>query len=79
MVPLVVALFFTWGFSTVLVDTLIPKLKALFALSYAEVMLTQFAFFLSYFIFSLPAAWLLAKIGYMRGIVVGLGLWLSAA
>jgi FHS family L-fucose permease-like MFS transporter len=52
-------LFFTWGFATVLVDTLIPKLKALFALSYAEVMLTQFAFFLAYLVASLPSSLIL--------------------
>lgn len=72
MTILVVSLFFAWGFLTVLNDTLIPKLKALFALDYAEVMLTQFAFFLSYFILSLPAASLLSRIGYLRSIVIGL-------
>jgi FHS family L-fucose permease-like MFS transporter len=72
VVALVVGLFFIWGFSTVIVDTLIPKLKAMFDLSYTEVMLSQFAFFLSYFIFSLPAAALLDRIGYFRCIVVGL-------
>jgi FHS family L-fucose permease-like MFS transporter len=72
MVALVVALFFIWGFSTVIIDTLIPKLKAMFDLTYAEVMLSQFAFFLSYFIFSLPAAALLDRIGYFRCIVTGL-------
>ena len=73
-VPLVVALFFIWGFCTVLVDTLIPKLKALFSLSYAEVMLTQFCFFLAYLVFSVPAAKLLTRIGYTRLVVAGLGL-----
>lgn len=72
VVALVVGLFFIWGFSTVIVDTLIPKLKAMFDLSYTEVMLSQFAFFLSYFIFSLPAAALLDRIGYFRCIVTGL-------
>lgn len=70
--PLVVVLFFAWGFATVLIDSLIPKLKALFTLSYAEVMLTQFAFFLAYFLCSIPAGWLLARIGYLRAIVGGL-------
>ena len=65
-------LFFLWGFATVLIDILIPKLKGLFALGYAEVMLTQFAFFLGYLVFSLPAGALVSRIGYMRGIVVGL-------
>jgi FHS family L-fucose permease-like MFS transporter len=72
VVVLVVALFFIWGFSTVIIDTLIPKLKEIFALSYTEVLLSQFAFFLSYFIFSLPAAALLDRIGYFRCIVTGL-------
>lgn len=70
--PLVVMLFFAWGFATVLIDTLIPKLKGLFSLSYTEAMLTQFAFFLGYLVFSLPASMLLARIGYFRQIVTGL-------
>ncbi len=74
MVPLVVTLFFAWGFATVLVDTLIPKLKALFALNYAEVMLTQFCFFIAYLVVSVPAGALIARIGYLRGIVAGLSL-----
>jgi FHS family L-fucose permease-like MFS transporter len=73
-VPLVVALFFIWGFCTVLVDTLIPKLKGLFALSYTEVMLTQFCFFLAYLVVSIPAAKLLMRVGYTRLVVAGLGL-----
>jgi MFS transporter, FHS family, L-fucose permease len=47
-------LFFMWGFLTVLNDILVPHLKAIFDLNYAEVMLIQFAFFSSYFIFALP-------------------------
>ena len=70
--PLVVMLFFAWGFATVLIDTLIPKLKGLFQLSYTEAMLTQFAFFVGYLVFSIPASVLLARIGYFRQIVLGL-------
>ncbi|KAF0185251.1 MAG: sugar MFS transporter [Hyphomonadaceae bacterium] len=65
-------LFFLWGFATVLIDILVPKLKGLFTLSYTEAMLTQFAFFIGYFVFSLPAGVIVGRIGYMRGIVVGL-------
>ena len=72
MAPLVTSLFFAWGFSTALNDILVPKLKALFALDYAEVMLTQFCFFTAYFLMSWPAAKIIARLGYMRGIVVGL-------
>ncbi|HEX4191481.1 MAG TPA: sugar MFS transporter, partial [Stellaceae bacterium] len=72
LVALVVALFFLWGFATVLVDTLVPKLKASFSLSYAEVMLTQFSFFIAYLVVSLPAGALIARIGYIHGAIVGL-------
>ena len=72
MAGLVVSLFFTWGFITVLNDPLIAKLKGLFALNYAEAMLTQFAFFLGYFIFSAPAGAILGRFGYVRSIVLGL-------
>ncbi|MEJ0048893.1 MAG: MFS transporter [Rhodospirillales bacterium] len=72
LLALMMAMFFAFGFCTVLVDTLIPKLKAMFSLSYAEVMLTQFCFFGAYFIVSAPAGWLLGRIGYLRGITVGL-------
>lgn len=65
-------LFFLWGFATVLIDILVPKLKSLFTLGYAEAMLTQFAFFIGYFVFSLPAGAIVSRIGYMRGIVAGL-------
>lgn len=65
-------LFFLWGFATVLIDILAPKLKGLFTLSYTEAMLTQFAFFIGYFVFSLPAGAIVSRVGYMRGIVIGL-------
>src|ERR1700688_5298726 len=68
----VFALFFAFGGITSLNDVLIPKLKALFTLKYGEVMLVQFAFFVAYFIISIPAAALVRRIGYMRSAVVGL-------
>ena len=66
------SMFFAFGFCTVLVDTLIPKLRAMFALNYAEAMLTQFCFFGAYFIISAPAGWLMNRIGYLRGMIAGL-------
>ncbi len=72
MIPLVIFLFFAWGFTTSLNDPLIAKLKGLFSLSYTEVMLTQFAFFLGYFVFSVPAGIVLNKLGYIRTIATGL-------
>jgi FHS family L-fucose permease-like MFS transporter len=79
LVWLVIGLFFIWGGATSLNDILIPKLKGLFSLTYAEVMLTQFAFFMAYFIVSVPAGTLVARIGYVRGLVVGLAIMAAGA
>src|SRR6202789_2703114 len=68
----VFALFFFFGGITSLNDVIIPKLKGLFTLSYAEVMTVQSAFFGAYFVISLPAAAVVRRIGYMRSAVVGL-------
>jgi FHS family L-fucose permease-like MFS transporter len=68
----VTTLFFMWGFLTCLNDILVPHLKSIFDLSYAKIMLIQFAFFGAYFIFSLPSAKLVDWIGYQRSMVMGL-------
>jgi len=68
----VFGLFFIFGGITSLNDVLIPKLKSLFALSYADAMLVQSAFFAAYFIVSLPAAAIVARIGYLRTATLGL-------
>lgn len=73
LLALIILMFFCWGFATVLLDTLVPKLKATFSLSYAEVLLTQFSFFLGYLVFSLPSSRLVARLGYMNSLVAGLG------
>lgn len=69
----VTTLFFMWGFVTATIDPLVPSVRSVFSLSYAESMLTQFAFFMAYGIVSLPAAWVLERLGYARTIVLSLG------
>jgi FHS family L-fucose permease-like MFS transporter len=66
------SLFFIWGFITCLNDILIPHLKNVFSLNYTQAMLIQFCFFGAYFVMSLPAGALVHRIGYKRGLVVGL-------
>ena len=66
------ALFFMVGFLTCLNDVVIPHLKSIFELNYAEALLVQFAFFSSYFIFSYPGGKLVERVGYKRAMVVGL-------
>jgi FHS family L-fucose permease-like MFS transporter len=65
-------LFFMWGLLTSLNDILIPHLKAVYMLSYVQAMLVQFCFFGAYFLVSAAAGMLIKKIGYQRGVVVGL-------
>ena len=69
---LLTILFFLWGFITVLVDSLIPRLRELFTLTYFQAGLVQFAFFGAYFLLSIPASYILSKIGYKKGIILGL-------
>ena len=72
-------LFFMWGFLTCLNDILIPHLKSIFSLSYAQALLVQFAFFSSYFVFALPAGKIVEAIGYKRTMVLGLGVMAAGA
>jgi MFS transporter, FHS family, L-fucose permease len=69
---IVTTLFFMWGFLTCLNDILVPHLKSIFELSYARVMLVQFAFFSAYFLFSVPWSKIVNTIGYQKTMVVGL-------
>src|ERR1700720_2094234 len=69
---IVTTLFFMWGFLTCLNDILVPHLKSIFDLSYARVMLIQFAFFSAYFLFSAPWSKIVNAIGYQRTMVAGL-------
>jgi FHS family L-fucose permease-like MFS transporter len=65
-------LFFMVGFLTCLNDIVIPHLKSIFELNYAEAMLVQFAFFTSYFVFSYPSGAIVEKFGYKKTMVIGL-------
>ena len=68
----VTSLFFMWGFITVLVDALIPRLKEVFELTFLQAGLVQFAWFAAYGLLSIPGGNLIARMGYQRGILVGL-------
>jgi FHS family L-fucose permease-like MFS transporter len=69
---IVTTLFFMWGFLTCLNDILVPHLKSIFDLSYAQVMLVQLSFFSAYFLFSVPWSRVVNTIGYQKTMVVGL-------
>jgi FHS family L-fucose permease-like MFS transporter len=65
--------FFLFGFATSLNGVLQPHLKSIFNLNYGQATLVQSAWFVAYLVFSMPAAALMAKIGYQKAMVLGLG------
>src|SRR5579864_6427700 len=69
---LVTSLFFLWSIGVHLNDVLIPHFKKVFDLSDFQSSFIQVAFFGGYFLAALPAGRLMDKIGYKRGILVGL-------
>lgn len=76
---IVTMLFFMWGFITCMNDILIPYLKKVFELNYAQAMMVQMAFFgayfigsLIYFLLSVGAGDPINRIGYKNGIIIGL-------
>jgi len=66
------SLFFMWGLITSLNDILVPHLKAAFSLTYVQAMLIQFCFFGAYFVMSLPSGFIVERLSYKRGIIIGL-------
>ena len=74
VVPLVLvtSLFFLWAIGVNLNDILIQHLKKAFGLSDFRSSLIQSAFFGGYFLAALPAGWLMQRLGYKRGILIGL-------
>lgn len=67
------ALFFIFGFVTWANSTLIPFLKLACGLKTdLEAFFVTFASYIAYFFLALPSSWLLKKMGFKNGIVVGL-------
>lgn len=64
-------LFFIFGFVSWLNSILIPYFKIACELTNFESYLVTFAFYISYFIMSVPAAFLLKKVGFKKGMMIG--------
>ena len=60
------------GMITCLNDILVPHLKGVFSLTYAQAALVQCCFFTAYLVVSIPSGRFAEKFGYKNGIVVGL-------
>jgi MFS transporter, FHS family, L-fucose permease len=69
---LITSLFFLWAFGVNLNDILIPRFRTAFALTDFQSSFIQVAFFGGYCLAAFPAGRLMERIGYKRGILVGL-------
>ncbi|ABG60839.1 MFS transporter [Cytophaga hutchinsonii] len=67
-------LFFMWGLITVLNISLIEELRDVFQLSFEESLSINLALYGTYFIIALPAGWVINKVGFRKGIIIGAGL-----
>ncbi|UAK26543.1 MFS transporter [Sphingomonas nostoxanthinifaciens] len=65
-------IFFGGGLLASIEALLVPRLKLVMHMGYAEAMLAQLAYYSSYLLFALPATWLTARTGALRAIAVAL-------
>jgi len=79
VMSLLSSLFFTWGFITVINNTLLPHLRSVFDLSYTQTTLIESVWFIAYFVASIPSARLIERVGYKRAIVTGLVIMAAGA
>lgn len=68
---IIAMLFFIFGFVSWINSILIPYFKIACELNHFESYLVTFAFYISYFIMSVPSGYLLKKVGFKKGIMFG--------
>ena len=75
-IMIIALLFFIFGFTTWINAILIPYFKISCELNNAQSLLVAFAFYIAYFVMAIPAAHLLEKVGFKKGIMIGF--WIMA-
>ncbi len=71
-IGLITSLFFIWGLALNLNPVLIPHLKKACQLTTFQSSFVDFAAYIAYFLFPIPAAQFMKKFGYKGGIILGL-------
>ena len=71
-IALITSLFFIWGLALNLNPVLIPHLKKACQLTTFQSSFVDFAAYIAYFLFPIPAAQFMKKYGYKGGIILGL-------
>jgi FHS family L-fucose permease-like MFS transporter len=74
---IVTCLFFAWGFITSLVDPLVAAVKGIFQLSDVEAQLSASAFFIAYFVVSIPGAILVSRVRAVNSVLISLALMIG--
>ena len=74
---IIAVLFFIFGFVSWVNAILIPYFKIACELTNFQSYLVTFAFYISYFIMALPAAYFLKRVGFKKGMMIGF--WVMAA
>jgi FHS family L-fucose permease-like MFS transporter len=69
---LIISLFFLWALTGNLIPVLIPHLRKACQLNDFQSAFIDAAYWISYFFFALPAAWVMRKWSYKTGIITGL-------
>jgi MFS transporter, FHS family, L-fucose permease len=75
-VMIIALLFFIFGFTTWINAILIPYFKISCELNNVQSLMVAFAFYIAYFVMAIPAAHLLEKVGFKKGIMMGF--WVMA-
>ncbi len=76
---LVTSLFFLWGIANSLNGTLIKHFQTALQLTRAQAGIIDSAFYVGYFVMAIPAGFILNRIGYKKGIIIGLLLFALGA
>ncbi|WP_414902377.1 L-fucose:H+ symporter permease [Sphingomonas flavalba] len=76
---LVTSLFFMWAVANNFNDILIKQFQKALDLTRMHSGLVQTAFYLGYFTIALPAGWVMLRVGYKNGILIGLLLYALGA
>ncbi len=69
---IIASLFFIFGFTSWVNGILIPYFKIAFQLTHFKSYLVTFAFYISYLLFPIPSSVLLRKVGFKKGMMIGL-------
>lgn len=75
-IAIIAVLFFMFGFVSWVNAILIPYFKIACELTNFQSYLVTFAFYISYFIMAVPAAYLLKRVGFKKGMMIGF--WVMA-